>query len=305
MTNALSLISSSSFSQKIEPILGTKTKKFILNCQTIISQNKDLMDCSQESIYGALLTTATLGLSLDKNFGHCYVIPYKIRDKSLIEAQWQLGYKGMGFLLARAGIIKSFIVSDVYEGELVKYNPLLGNTYEFSLEIRKNSKINGYVALATLLDGTNKEVFMTIEEIKLHASKYSKTYNSQIISPWKLAPDAMYKKTVAKKLLTSLLYMCDPFSSVTENISIASEYDQAIIKKNEKDEIELDYIDNPNEIINPKQKKQNEETIKAIELINNCDNTEELDTLKLTFGEDLTRKIIKEFEQKYEFLKND
>lgn len=74
----------------------------------LVATNYKLNNCSPESIVQALLSIATTGLSVDPNFGHAYLVPYKGH------VQLQLGYKGYIQLAYRAGwIIKSFPVYDV------------------------------------------------------------------------------------------------------------------------------------------------------------------------------------------------
>ena len=76
----------------------TKANKF-LAASLVVASNKNLMKCSPESITQCLVGVAMTNLSIDPNFGHCYLVPYKG------SVQLQIGYKGYIQLLRRAGFI--------------------------------------------------------------------------------------------------------------------------------------------------------------------------------------------------------
>jgi len=83
-----------------------KADKFIAAAM-VIACDKSLSNCSPDSITQALVGVAMADLSIDKNLGQCYLIPYGN------SVQLQIGYKGFVQLLFRAGwLVKSFPVFD-------------------------------------------------------------------------------------------------------------------------------------------------------------------------------------------------
>lgn len=81
-----------------------KAKKF-LAASLVVASDKTLSKCSPDSIVQSLVGIAMSDLSVDKNVGHAYIIPYGD------QAQLQLGYKGYIQLLFRAGwSVKAFPV---------------------------------------------------------------------------------------------------------------------------------------------------------------------------------------------------
>ena len=66
--------------------------RFVRIAITTIRQNPKLAQCNQESLLGALMVSAQLGLEPGV-LGQCYLIPYGR------ECQFQIGYKGMIELL--------------------------------------------------------------------------------------------------------------------------------------------------------------------------------------------------------------
>ena len=81
-----------------------KAKKF-LAASLVVASDKSLINCDPNSIVQSLVGIAMSDLSVDKNVGHAYLIPYKG------QCTLQLGYKGFIQLLFRAGwALKAFPV---------------------------------------------------------------------------------------------------------------------------------------------------------------------------------------------------
>ena len=87
----------------------TKANKF-LAASLVVANDPKLNKCSPESIVQALIGVAMSNLSVDKNIGQAYLVPYKGG------VQMQVGYKGWVQLLFRAGwLVKAFPVFDCDE----------------------------------------------------------------------------------------------------------------------------------------------------------------------------------------------
>lgn len=171
------------------------SERFVRIAITSIRQNPKLAKCSQESLLGALMTSAQLGLE-PGILGQAYLIPYKDN------VQFQIGYKGMIELLRRSGQL-----SDIYACEIRK-NDDFQITLGLHRDIKHNINFNedrgevvGYYAVAVLKDGANSFEFMTKKQVEEHRKKFSKAGNN---SPWETDFDEMAKKTVIKKLLKYL-----------------------------------------------------------------------------------------------------
>lgn len=92
--------------KQIQSLLGDKDKaaKFMA-ASLVVASEANLKNCSPESIVQALVGVAMSDLNIDKNIGHCYLVPYKD------SVQLQIGYKGFIQLLFRAGwLVKAFPV---------------------------------------------------------------------------------------------------------------------------------------------------------------------------------------------------
>ncbi|MGL5428264.1 MAG: recombinase RecT, partial [Cetobacterium sp.] len=175
------------------------SERFVRIALTQIRQNPQLATCSQESLLGALMTLAQLGLEPGV-LGQAYLLPFKNRKLGTTECQLQISYKGMIELLRRSGQLSDIYAYAVYEND------------EFSLEYGLNrslihkpnfkeerGEITGFYSVALLKDGTKAFEFMTKTEIFEHEKKYRLgQYKNGI---WDKNFEEMALKTVTKKML--------------------------------------------------------------------------------------------------------
>jgi len=163
-----------------------------------ISVNPKLASCTPGSFLGAMMTSAQLGLEVNTPLGQAYVLPYN--NKGVMEAQFQLGYKGLIDLAYRSGEVESIQAHVVYENDEF--------SCEYGLEPKlvhkpadsnRGEPVKVYAVFKTKSGGFGYEV-MSMEDVKKHAAKYSKAYNSAF-SPWKTSFEEMAKKTVLKRVL--------------------------------------------------------------------------------------------------------
>lgn len=199
---------------KFAEVLGEKAPQFMTSITNAIGSNASLAKCEASSILSSALVAATYDLPIDSNLGFAALVPYKDNKSDMFKAQFQMMYKGFVQLAIRSSAYENMNVSEVYEDELISYNPITGElelTKDFSkCKQRKEGnpdKIVGYYAWFKLLAGFRKELYMTVEEVTNHAKKYSSSYKQDLkkgwtSSKWSTDFDAMAKKTVLKLLLS-------------------------------------------------------------------------------------------------------
>jgi recombination protein RecT len=217
--------------QRITDLLNDRANQFIITVGSITQQNPKLAECEPRSLVGACLTATAMDLPVNQNLGFVYIIPYTDRKSGVTEAQLQFGYRALIQLAMRSGQFQTISASPIYEGQLVGENPLTG--YEFDFSGEKNDKIIGYAGYFKLLNGFEKILYMTVEELEKHGKKYSQTYKKGF-GLWKDDFDGMATKTVLKLLLSKFAPL-----SVTMQKAVLS--DQAIIRDIDE---EPEYIDN-------------------------------------------------------------
>lgn len=163
-----------------------------------ISVNPKLGSCTPASFLGAIMTSAQLGLEVNTPLGQAYVLPYN--NKGTLEAQFQLGYKGLIDLAYRSGeveVIQAHVVyaNDEFECEY-GLEPKLTHK---PADSNRGEPVKVYAVFKTKSGGYGFEV-MSMEDVRQHAAKYSKAYSSSF-SPWKTNFEEMAKKTVLKRVL--------------------------------------------------------------------------------------------------------
>ena len=137
-------------------------------------------------------------LDLQINLGHAYIIPYKDKKRGITVATFQMGYKGYIQLAIRSGQIKNISATEVYAGQQKERDPLKGYTFDWNA---KSTKIIGYAAYISLINGFEKTIYKTNEQIVAHAKKYSKTYGDKY-GIWETEFNEMAKKTMIKELIS-------------------------------------------------------------------------------------------------------
>lgn len=163
-----------------------------------LSSNPDLQQCTPQSFLGAMMTAAQLGVEPNTPLGQAYLLPY--RNKGVMECQFQLGAKGLVDLAYRSGEISVIQAHTVYENDEFHYEFGLDPKLEHKPAIKDRGEPIAFYAMFKTKDGGYGFEVMSVEDVKLHAKKYSKSYNSPY-SPWTTNFEEMGKKTLIKRVL--------------------------------------------------------------------------------------------------------
>ncbi|QJC52751.1 recombination protein RecT [Paenibacillus albicereus] len=172
---------------------------------TSIRTNPKLKVCTPESLLGAVMQCAQLGLE-PSVLGHAYLVPYTNRKKdpntgkviaTVEEAQFQIGYKGLLELARRTGQISSIVAHEVYENDLFEYEYGTGEKLRHVPADGERGTVTKYYAYAKFKDGGYSFLVMSKKDIEKHRDKFSKAK----YGPWVDHFDEMAKKTVLKGLM--------------------------------------------------------------------------------------------------------
>lgn len=195
-------------------------ERFMRIVTTALSTTPELNKCTPQSFLGAMMTAAQLGLEPNTPLGQAYLIPY--RNKGKLEAQFQLGYKGLIDLAYRSGEVELVQAQCVYENDTFKYRFGLEPELEHIPADRDRGElVKVYALFKTKSGGFGFEV-MSVDDIKAHAKKYSQSYNSSF-SPWTRNFEEMAKKTVLKKCLKYAPLKSEFARGITSDETIKSE----------------------------------------------------------------------------------
>lgn len=176
----------------IANVLHERAPQFATSIVSIVNSNRSLANVDQMSVIQSAMVAATLDLPIDQNLGYVWLVPYKGK------AQAQIGYKGYIQLAQRSGQYRAMNAVTVHEGELTSWNPLTEEV-GYDPTKRKSDTAIGYIGYFKLLNGFEKTVYWTREQIEAHRDRFSKAGSK---SPWATDFDAMALKTVLKSLLT-------------------------------------------------------------------------------------------------------
>jgi len=238
---------------KFEQILGKNAAAFISSVTTLATTTK-LQECEPKSVLSSAIAAASLNLQVTPTLGFAAIIPYGR------QAQFQVMAKGLVQLALRSGQFRTINVTEIYDGEMQNENRLTGE-FDFTGE-RLSDRIVGYAAYFALTNGFAKSLYMTVDQIKAHGSRYSKAYNKPD-APWKSNFEAMARKTVLKLLLSR-------YAPLSVEMQSAITQDQAAIEvDNDLEIIDTEYVDStgansenaePDKIDVPKEVKSKRKT---------------------------------------------
>ncbi len=173
----------------------------VVNC---IQQSPKLLECERNSVMGAVLACAELGLKPTKEQGEAYILPYFDSKTKTFQAQLQIGYQGFQTLMYRNGGIKSLWAEIVRKND--DFHIELGSepklVHRPSLEDR-GEPVGAY-AVAVI---NGHRVFKYMSEADIMKIKDISQAGDKSFSPWNSKNDPekwMWKKTCIKQLSKTL-----------------------------------------------------------------------------------------------------
>lgn len=228
------------YKKRINEIMGKKAAPFMASIVNV-SNLPGLKEADPNSIISSAIVAATLDLPIDQNLGFAYIVPYNTKEGNsyVKKAQFQMGYRGYIQLAMRTGQYKTINAIEIYKGEIKRVNRLTGEIeFNEDEDLIDRDTVVGYMAYFKLLNGFEKTLYMTKEEMEKHAKKYSQSYSSQkkwVVdsSLWSTDFDGMAIKTVIKRLLSK-------YGILSVEMQNAITNDQAVMNNEGNPE----YIDN-------------------------------------------------------------
>jgi len=158
---------------------------------TVVRQTPKLLECTDESFLGALMTCAQLGLEPGP-LGHAYLVPYG-QNVTFIA-----GYRGLVDLAWRSGRLESIGAETVHANDHFVFrkglDPVLEHHWDLTAE--RGHAIAWY-SVARMKDGGSAFVVMSRADVE-QIRKRSRAKDS---GPWVTDYDAMAKKTCVRQLI--------------------------------------------------------------------------------------------------------
>lgn len=184
---------------------------------TCIRSTPKLLECTPESLFGAIIQCAQLGLEPGNGLGHAYLLPFdKNRKegnnwvKESTEVQLIIGYRGMIDLARRSGQIISIEAHAVYLGDnfecALGLDSKLNHVPDWDNSNRGDpEKLTFVYAVAKLKGGGVQFQVMSkrgVDEIRLRSKSGAKMdkYGKENKTPWNTDYEAMALKSVTRRL---------------------------------------------------------------------------------------------------------
>ena len=169
--NFQKVLNNSYYQGLLQNTLKENKGTFTTSLMELFTSDEKLLQCNTTDLMAEALKAATLKLSLNKQLGQCFILPFK--NKGKMTPTLVIGTKGYLQLAMRTGKYDTINADVVYEGELNGYNKVTGK-----LDLNGTRKSNtpvGYFAYMRKKDGFSKLVYMSLDEVCAYAKRYSPT----------------------------------------------------------------------------------------------------------------------------------
>jgi len=231
-----SVLNDKTIRAQIKNSLKENSGAFLSSMIDLYSGDPYLQKCDPQAVAMECLKAASLKLPLVKSLGFAYVVPYNNVPT------FTIGYKGLIQLAQRSGMYRNINADVVYEGELVGRNKLSGDL-DLSGEAESDTVI-GYFAYFKLLNGFEKTLYMSKEDVEAWGKKYSQAYKSgKGGTPWFKEFDKMAIKTVLRRLVGTYGVMSSEMQEVMASESEESKAQKEIDANANKQTIDFKDVD--------------------------------------------------------------
>lgn len=210
-----------------------RAARFAANITSAVAVNPTLQECDAGTILAGALLGESLLLQPSPQLGQFYLVPFESKAKrdrqgnvikpACLKAQFVLGYKGYIQLALRTGQYKRLNVLEVKSGELGGWDPFEERFHEMhfieDFEKRAAMPTVGYIAHFEYINGFQKTLYWTADQMMSHADKYSPAFSAAAYKKllngeipqnelWKYSSfwykdfDGMAKKTMLSQLIS-------------------------------------------------------------------------------------------------------
>lgn len=162
---------------------------------TALRRTPALLQCSEASLLGSLMTLAQLGLEPNTPLGHAYLIPYGRECTPII------GYQGFIDIARRSGLVTGIQAHVVHEGDTFRYSFGLTPKCEHvpsEAADREDKPITHAYAVAHLRDAD--PVFVVLSRSQIDARRKRGASGRGKSTPWDTDFAAMAQKSAIRAL---------------------------------------------------------------------------------------------------------
>jgi recombination protein RecT len=207
------------------------TERFLRIALSEVRRNPQLSQCSIESLGGAIMQSAILGLEPGLH-GYAYLVPRWNSKAGRFDAEFQIGYKGYIDLAHRTGKVAFITAEIVYEDDYFEFQ--YGTNQKLIHKPNIESEKYGdpeyakkYYAYIKFKDGSEQFKVITKQQALRHAQRFttSKNKEGELVGPWKTDFDAMALKTAIKLLFKTVQVSTEFQQQIAKDETIANDPD--------------------------------------------------------------------------------
>jgi len=193
---------------------------------TSVMRNPKLLECTPQSLIGAIIQSAQLGLEPDDLRGMAYLIPFRNNRKgtTVVEVHLLPGYKGLMDLARRSAKVSAIEADVVHAEDKFSYRK---GTEQFLHHVKSEKADSGGIkcvyALARYNNGQCQFTVLTPRDVE----KIRKSSRAGDEGPWVTHFDEMAKKTALRQLCKLL-----PSSSELQTAVALDEMAEAGVPQN-------------------------------------------------------------------------
>lgn len=218
---------------------GMEAERLARITLTTLRTNPKLLECSIESLLGAVLQSAQLGLE-PNILNSCFFIPYKGT------VSFQIGYKGLIDLVCRKGDVINIVTQEVHKGDVFEYEYGRNETLRhIPAPNSERGEVEYFYAYANMKNGAFAFQVMHISEIEKIRDSYSISYKfDKGNSIWSKHFESMAMKTCIKRLIKYLPISVETQAAVQFDETIKKDITaEAVIIRDDEPEFESQILE--------------------------------------------------------------
>lgn len=212
---------------------GREADQLVRDAITCLRSVDKLVQCDRDSVLGALMTCAQLGLR-PQVLGQAYILPFFNRrandGRGGFNAQLIVGYQGLIDLAMRSGLIDSIVARTVYEDDVFEVDYGLDSRLVhrpamfrdgYVEDPDRDPQARAYYAIVRYKGGGSAFWVMSKAQATRHARRYTKqkTRDGDLSGVWRDNFDEMAMKTCVR-LLAKFMPKSVEFAALTRGLQV-------------------------------------------------------------------------------------
>lgn len=178
------------------------TERLLRICVTTCNRNTDLLKCTPESLLGAVMTAAQMGIEPDGRHGH--LIPRWNSKANCYEATFQADYKGLVRLIRLNDKVVDVYAELVHEHDFIKVTKGLHRdlVHEVDIKADRGELIGVYAVIQYENEHASFEYMCRaeVENVRARSDSWKAHKAKGYGTPWVTDEGEMWKKTALKRI---------------------------------------------------------------------------------------------------------